>query len=933
MAQVKYWQVKEFVKRWRDIRAANGGVIGEKGNTAKFWQDLQAALGYDHLHTTTYEDTPDGGGFSDVWLRDCSTMVEQKSSYIDLDKPEPRQGKMKTPLEQVLDYTYGLTQIDQPRYLITCNFVTFRVYDRSKFSDVALKDNAVEFTLDDLYYHPELLSFITNPENPRLEMEKEISIEAGKLVAELYKRLSAKYIDPESAESMHALNVLCVRIVFCLFCEDADLFEHDAFYEYLKDEPPSRIRNALADLFRALDTPKAERDPYDEEIKAFPYVNGGLFRERVVIPNFDEDLKSFLLKDMSQGVNWSNISPTIFGGIFESTLNPETRRSGGMHYTSPENIHKVIDPLFLNDLKARYAAIHNDEDMTPRKRKFALMKLHEHICSLRFFDPACGSGNFLTETYLELRKLEDGILRELHAGQVSFALVDDEEQGKRVSLNQFYGIEINDFAVTVAETSLWIARLKANGDKGSMFYDSGKEDFPLTEAANIVHGNALRMDWNDVLPADECNYIMGNPPFYGARWQSKEQKLEIIDAFHGAKNCGNVDYVAGWYIKASEYIEDYCIKCAFVSTNSICQGEQVASVWKPIFELGVRIDFAYDTFRWVNEATEQAHVFVVIVGFSKIGGRKVLFHHANPDADCIMQEAQNINAYLADGPDVFIYGRSKPICNVPLIGIGSQPIDDGNFLFSTAQKEEFLAKEPLAEKYFHPFIGSREFINGYTRWCLWLGEADDKSLADLPLCRERIENVRKFRLASKRKQTYDAASRPEHFGTEIIPHTSSVVIPQVSSQRRQYIPIGFIGPEVFCSDKLRVIADADLYQYGVLQSRFHNAWMRRTTGRLKDDYQYTNSIVYNCFVWPENLTDAQKDVVARKAQDVLDARAAHPDMSLAKLYDPKLMPQDLREAHAQLDSAVEWVYRVKFNGDEEKIVAHLFKLYAEKIGK
>ena len=915
-------KIRDFVERWT-------GRGYEKGEAVSFWKDLLYALGYKHWNdpeSILYEHHLTSGGYIDAWLRDASTIVEQKALNVDLDKPESRQGKMKTPLVQALDYVEELPRLEQPRFVVTCNFETFRVYDRDAWSKSQLIDHPFEFTLAELVDHPEYLSFITDPANSRLEKEKEVSIHAGELIGKLYDRMRQGYMDPDSAESMHALNVLCVRLVFCLFCEDADLFPKDAFLHYLKDVSPENIRISLKRLFKALDTPYSQRDPYDTTLKPFPYVNGGLFREQSEVPNFDAEMKRFLLEEVSAPVDWSQISPTIFGGIFESTLNPETRRSGGMHYTSPENIHKVIDPLFLDDLKDKFIDIRDSEDLTPRQKKNRYARLHQQMCTLKFFDPACGSGNFLTETYICLRKLEDVLLGELQAGQTGFSF-ESEAMGQRVRLSQFYGIEINDFAVTVAETALWISRLKANGET-SMLLSMGDDDFPLHEAAHIVHGNALRMDWNEVVPANQCSFILGNPPFYGARMQSKQQKAEIQDVFHGSKNSGNIDYVAGWYIKAAEYMGNYPIRAAFVSTNSICQGEQVANVWKPIYDLGVRIDFAHDTFRWRNEATEQAHVYVVIVGFSKLSGKKTLFHHANPDAPEEVSNPANINAYLAAAPDVFVWNRSKPLCDVPKVSIGSQPIDGGNYLFNEQEMLDFIAKEPGASKFFHAWLGSNEFLNGRPRYTLWLGETTPQELVDLPLCRERVENVRIFREKSSRAQTKKAAATPQRYGTEIITSSTSVLVPKVSSERRRYIPLGFIGPEIFCSDLVFLIADASVYQFGVLHSQFHNAWMRTVAGRLKSDYRYSGGVVYNNFVWP-NPTSKQREAIEACAQAILDTRDNYPDKSLANLYDPDKMPADLLAAHRALDAAVEAAYGVNFDGDEEKIVAHLFKLYAQ----
>lgn len=925
-----------------------GGRGYEKGDAQVFWTELlRDVVGIQRVSSACrFEYRTASGGFIDCLIPDTGVIIEQKGLGIDLDKPEERQGRMVTPFEQALAYAESFPRNSQPRFIVVCNFATFRVHDRDACPRTELAGKYIEFTLQELGQNPHFLDFVIDPANSRAEREKQVSIEAGRLIGELHAMLQAQYIDPESDESQKALNILCVRLVFCLFCEDAELFPKDALLNYLRNVDPANMRVALKGLFKALNTPISERDPYDESVKPFPYVNGGLFAEESEIPNFTEQIKFKLLFEVSQQIDWSQISPTIFGGIFESTLNPETRRSGGMHYTSPENIHKVIDPLFLDALQEELDGIRSAEGVTPRKRKNVLRRFRKKLASLKFLDPACGSGNFLTETYLSLRRLEDDVLSELNDGQIEMVLGEDsEDDTERVTLSQFYGIEINDFAVRVARTALWIAQLQANNET-DMLLDVSADDFPLHDSANIVEANALRIDWNEVLPANECSYIMGNPPFYGARNQTKEQKAEIAEVFHGAKNCGNIDYVAGWYMKASEYIEEYPVRCGYVSTNSICQGEQVANVWSPIYGLDVRIDFAHDTFRWENEAQGQAHVFVIIVGFSKKGpvnGVRRLFHHDGPDSVAVELHPENINAYLADAPDVFIWNRSKSLCTIPKIGIGSQPIDGGNYLFKPEEKDEFLSKEPDAAKYFRPWLGSEEFIKGKKRYVLWLGEATPEQLNKLPLCRNRIEEVRKFRLASKRKQTLKAADNPQHFGTEIISRSTSILIPEVSSERRKYIPMGFIGPEVFCSNLVRLIPDANLYHFGILSSQFHNAWMRRVCGRLKSDYRYSGGVVYNNFVWPgvkpSNIeTPVEKAVstqtrlsIEESAQAVLYAREMYSNSTMADLYDPdnEWMFPELFDAHRELDAAAEAAYGVDFQGDEEKIVAHLFKLYAE----
>ena len=744
----------------------------------------------------------------------------------------------------------------------------------------------------------------------------------------LYRSFAAQYANIETdTHEQRSLNVLLVRLVFLLFAEDAGLLQkHQAFLHYMEKTNTAQMRKALKDLFRILDTPYDLRDPYeDPELLAFPYVNGGLFAdEDIVIPQFTDRIREDLLTEASAGFDWKDISPTIFGAAFESTLNPDARRSGGMHYTSVENIHKVIDPLFLDDLKAELAAIEGEKVEKTRKTKLRIFQ--KKLSGLTFLDPAAGSHNFLTETYISLRKLELRVIEDLQGDQSS--VLDDAIM---VSIGQFYAIEINDFAVSVGKTALWIAEQQMMERTQELLPYREFDFLPLKSIANSVCGNALRMDWNDVLPAERCSYIIGNPPFLGAKMQSAEQRAELHDAFRGARNCGTVDYVSGWYMKAAEYMGDHPIRCAFVSTNSICQGEQVANIWKPIADLGVHIDFAHDTFRWRSEASDQAHVFVVIVGFSKQDVPKRLFHHPSPDADASVAEVSNINPYLFDAPSVLVWNRSRPICDVPAMGIGNKPIDGGSYIFKADERDDFLAKEPGAAKFMHPFLGSQEFINGNPRYILYLADVTEDELMELPMCRERIEAVRRFRLSSSSAPTRKLAERPRNYHVENMPDGTSVLVPKVSSERREYIPMGFVGPETFCSDLVFLVPEASIYHYGVLQSQFHNAWMRTVCGRLESRYRYSAGVVYNNFVWPDP-SDAQRIEIEARAQAVLDARDAHPGKSLADLYDPDKMPADLLAAHRALDAAVEAAYGVGFQGDEEKIVAHLFNLYAQKVG-
>lgn len=730
--------------------------------------------------------------------------------------------------------------------------------------------------------------------------------------------------------------MLITRIIFLLYAEDADLLQsHQAFGRYCEGDP-AKLRRKLVDLFEAIDTPLDKRDEYmDEDLAAFPYVNGGLFADSsIIVPQMTPEILE-AITDASQDFDWREISGVIFGGVFEGTLNPETRHAGGMHYTSVENIERCLKPLFLDEL---WDELHEAEgERTATKRKQALARLHDKVASITIGDPACGSGNFLTEAYRQLRTIENRIIEDElseetgNAGQTSLVIAQDSPV--RVSLDQLYGIEINDFAVSVAKTALWITEEQMLRKTQEIYVGYDFDFLPLRSLSNLHEGNALKTDWSEVFP-DDLTYLVGNPPFLGARNQSKEQKAELLEVFDGAKNAGNIDYCGAWYMKAARFTQGKRTRCALVSTNSICQGEQVANLWKPLYDLGIHIDFAHNTFRWDNEAADKAHVFCVIVGFSRESGTKTLFYHATPDSDEEQIPTARINAYLKDAPDVFIYSRSKPICDVPEMGIGNKPIDGGFYLFTDEEKDDFLKKEPKAEGFFHPWLGSKEFIHGYHRWCLWLGEATFSDLKQLPECRKRVEQVREYRLASKSAGTRKIADKPTRFHVENMPEGSSIIIPEVSSSRRKRVPMGFVGPEIFCSNKVRLIPNASLYHYGILQSQFHNAWVRIVTGRLKDDYQYSANIDYNNFVWPEP-TESQREEVERCAQAVLDARDAQEGATLADMYDPKnetFFPE-LMSAHKALDAAVEAAYGVDFGGDEEKIVAHLFNLYAKKVGE
>ena len=772
--------------------------------------------------------------------------------------------------------------------------------------------------LEKEYYR---LQFLVDTGSEHLKREMEVSIAAGEIVGLLYDALYKQYANPQAEQSLKSLNKLCVRLVFCLYAEDAGVFGgHGMFQRYLQNHTGD-ARRALIDLFRVLDTQPEDRDPYiDEDLAAFPYVNGGLFAdEDVVSPRLDENIVDLILHRASEDFDWSVISPTIFGAVFESTLNQETRRSGGMHYTSIENIHKVIDPLFLDDLRAELDAI--KAIPVDKTRDKQLRQFQAKLAGLTFLDPACGSGNFLTETYLSLRRLENEVIDALLYGQVILGQVTDPI---RVSIGQFYGIEINDFAVTVAKTALWIAESQMMQETEKLVRHT-LDFLPLRSYANIVEGNALRMDWESVVPKSKLNYIMGNPPFVGARLMGSEQKDDVTTIFEGWKNAGNLDYVCCWYKKAADFMAGTMIRSALVSTNSVSQGESVANLWKPLFESGVHIDFAHRTFRWDSEAKIKAHVHCVIIGFSIApnAAPKVLYTSDRS------QIVHNINGYLLDAENVFVESRSKPICDVPLMSLGNQPIDGGHYSFTKEEMESFIEKEPQSAQLFRPWIGSREFINRIPRYFLYLRECSPAELRKLPECCKRVEAVRQSRLSSSRAITRKLADTPREFAFTNISNSTYIVVPEVSSERRKYIPMGFLTPDVLCSNLVKIVPNATLYHFGVLTSNVHNAWVRAVAGRLKSDYRYSNTVVYNNFPWP-TPTDEQKAKIEQTAQAILDARERYPDASLADLYDPATMPPELVKAHQENDKAVMRAYGFDIKTTtESSCVAELMRRYQE----
>lgn len=954
-----------FAARW-------SGTGYEKGDTQKFWLELlQKVLGVEDPYSfVEFEDKVmvDNTNFMDVYLPATRVLIEQKSIDKNLGAPiHQSDGSLLNPFQQAKKYIVGLPLSRHPRWVVTCNFAEFWVYDMEQPNGepqkIQLKDLGKE------YYR---LQFLVDQKSEHISKEMQVSMQAGEIVGRIYEALLKQY-DDASPEALRWLNILCVRIVFCLYAEDAGVFAHDQFHDYLVRYDAEDLRSALIRLFETLNTPQEKRSKYlKEDLKAFPYTNGGLFAEEIEIPQFTDDLKKTLLDNASLDFDWSEISPTIFGAVFESTLNPETRRIGGMHYTSIENIHKVIDPLFLNDLRRELDEILDEKVEKERKKK--LDAYQQKLASLTFLDPACGSGNFLTETYLSLRRLENEAIVARHHGQ-SF-LGFEEANPIKVSINQFYGIEINDFAVTVATTALWISEAQMLRETEKIVQHD--IDFlPLKSYSNIREGNALRMEWDVIeYPSDiptiharntylimeekplvaseptfeygdinlvtsniqpgsktpdvkKCevhyDYIMGNPPFIGHQWRRKEQQEDMDYVFNGCTNFGKLDYVACWYKKASGVMKYHQTKSAFVSTNSICQGEQVAQLWKPLFEKGIRINFAFPSFKWDSESDKKAHVHCVVIGFSydNIGEKQIY------NSDGTFTLCENINGYLHNAPNVFITNRSKSLTtNVPPIIQGNKPWDGGNLILKKEEYNCLLAQYPNIEQYIKPFIGSNELIKGIDRYCLWLVNANPAEIRQIPPIIERLEGVKRARLSTKTKAVQVQAETPMLFSQIRQPKTDYLAIPEVSSEKRRYIPIGFIDSNVIASNKLFIIPDASVYLFGVLTSNVHNAWMRVVAGRLETRYSYSPS-VYNNFPWP-NPTDEQKAKIEQTAQAILDARALYPNSSLADLYDELTMPPELRKAHQDNDRAVMQAYGFDIKTTTEtSCVAELFKLYQQ----
>ena len=876
-------------------------AVREEAEAQSFQTDFLNVLGIDRRRVAIFEKKVkcmDGGnGYIDLFWPG-HILIEMKSRGKDRAKA----------YEQARRYALSLKPGEMPHAILICDFQTWDFYDLDAGGALT------SFTLEQLPEYIHLFHYLAGYERRQYVEEDPVNIRAAELMGELHDRLKG------IGYTGHALEVYLVRLLFCLFADDTGIFERDHFLNYLRDctaEDGRDLAPLLAELFQVLNTPEERRFCTRNGILlALPYVNGGLFAEFLPMPAFDAEMRQILLDCCT--LDWSKISPAIFGSMFQSVMKPEERRSLGAHYTSERNILKLINPLFMDALREEFTRICADRSTRRQKN---LEDFHHKLAGLNFLDPACGCGNFLVIAYRELRQLELEVIRQLESSGQMFL---DISELCKVSVDQFYGIEIEEFPAQIAQVAMWLMDHQMNIEVGRHF---GRyfARIPLKSSATIVCANALRIDWESVVPKEKLSYIMGNPPFSGARHMGAEQKADLLRVFESVKNAGDLDFVAAWFKKSSDYMAGSKVKSALVSTNSIAQGQSVSILWKHLLvECKIHIDFAYRTFKWNNESRNQAAVHCVIIGFSVEGDSKPCLlidekgeHH----------QTAHINGYLTAAQDIFIENRTKPLCEVPEIGMGNQPIDDGLYLFTNQEKQEFLKKEPAAEPYFKQWFGAQEFINGEVKFCLWLGTCSPAELKNLPECMKRVEAVRLYRMNSKRASTQKLALKPRRFQTENIPESTYVAIPEVSSERRMFIPIGFMTPDVMCSNKLRLMPNASLYHFGILTSTMHNAWMRAVSCRMKSDYSYSIKIIYNNFPWPE-ATEAQQEKISALAQGVLDARALYPECSLADLYDPLTMPPELVTAHRKLDAAVEKAYGRSFADDANR-VAFLFEKYRE----
>ena len=939
MAAKQSQQAKEFATYWQ-------GKGDEKQETSRFWiQLLGEVLGaQDPSSFIEFEKKVKLAhtSYIDAYIPKTKVLIEQKSSDIDLHKEyQQSDGKLLTPFQQAKRYADEMPYSTKPRWIVVCNFQEFLVYDLER-----PHTDPEQIFLKDFEKEIYRLRFLIDENAQRLTREEEISLKAGDLVGKLYDALQKQYINPDDPKSLLSLNVLCVRIVFCLYAEDAGLFAtRTSFEDYIRSFNLDDLRDGMIKLFKALNTQIKDRDKYDKKLIPFPYADGGLFMtEDIEIPNFTQEIVDVLVNYCAP-FDWSEISPTIFGALFESTLNPETRAKNGMHYTSIANIHKLIDPLFMDELTEEYNDIVNERcSITAKKQK--LFAFQHKLANLKFLDPACGSGNFLTETYLSLRRLENKVIAFINDGERAIGY----NEFICVKISQFYGIEINDFAVTVAKTALWIAESQMTIETEKIL-GHNINFLPLKSNSNIIEGNALCINWKtlkpeadslytmpdtlffgamaDNSPEKHYDYIIGNPPFVGARMMNTEQKSELVSIFGNIADVQDLDYVTCWYKKAAQLIKGTRTEAAFVSTNSICQGSQVPILWSVMIkQLGVKINFAYRTFKWISESTEMAAVHCVIVGFANFDKEeKLLF-----DSESKPQRVKNISPYLTDSQNVYVEARKDVLCpGIPKINMGNMARDGGHFFISSDEKDKIIKKYPSLKKWIHPVIGAEEFINNKKRYCFWLNGITPEEVKANKILHERVDAVKKFRISSNAKTTRGYAKNPYIWAQIVQPDTDFIVIPVVSSERRPYVPIGFLTPDHIPTTQVQIIPGANMFHFGVLTSSTHMAWMRYVCGRLEMRYRYSKEIVYNNFPWCQP-SEKQMNNIIKTSKKILDVRKKYPESSFAALYDDVLMPPDLRKAHYDNDLAVIEAYGWNKDITEDEIVTHLFELY-EKLTK
>ncbi len=891
-----------FTKEWE-------GESRERAEKDSFWNDFFNVFGISRRRLATFEEPVKKlnkhQGFIDLFWKG-TLLVEHKSKGKSLDGA----------FEQASDYFHGIKDYELPKYVLVSDFENFRLYDLEEKTEH-------NFSLAEFHKNIKLFGFIAGYQKRTFKDEDEVNIAAAELMGKLHDQLE------DSGYTGHDLEVYLVRLLFCLFADDTGIFEKDTFKEFIDvktSEDGSNLGAMLAQFFQVLNTPREKRmNSLDEHLAAFPYVNGKLFEEFLMIPSFNTKMRENLI--LCGSLNWGKISPAIFGSMFQSVMDPKERRNLGAHYTSEKNIQKLIKPLFLDELWEDYHKI--------KGNKKQLLEFHVKLGKLKFLDPACGCGNFLIITYREMRLLEIEVIKTLFRfegikfGEGGYAQVP-VHQFLKVDVDQFYGIEYDEFPAKIAEVAMWLMDHQMNlriSEEFGLYYAR----LPLKKSAKIVHGNALRINWEEVVPKDELNYILGNPPFIGKHLFTIDQQSDMALTMKDIPSGGLLDYVAGWYVLASKYAKGTNLKVGFVSTNSILQGEQAGILWNPLFKnFGIKIHFAHRTFTWNNEAKGNAAVKVIIIGFACFDvSNKLIFEYSGSSEFLGSRKVKNINPYLIEGQDFAISPSGKPICFVPKIINGSKPVDGGNLILSEEQKEEFIQREPLSRKYIKQFSGAEDYIKGKTRYCLWLKDITPAELKLMPLVMNRVQMVREFRLKSPKEYTRKKADYPMLFEQIRQPQSDFILIPRVSSENRKYIPLGFLSKEIIVSDTATFVPDASFFHFGVLTSEMHMAWVRVVCGRLKSDFRYSNDIVYNNFPWPKNPSEKNKKMVEEKAQKVLDVRLKYPESSLADLYDPLLMPPDLVKAHNELDRAVDQCYRPQAFTTEMARIEYLFELYEE----